>query len=395
MTQAEIDKALNAAPWRVGKLFVSPWIGLTDLAVTSESQDDGDERRSSNLLRASGGAGLRAYLPLGRRATVAGHVLPEYTWFEGDSDRGRLNGRFGLGVFANFGGLLMELSAARHDQLEFFSREFEEQVSLRADTAKADFELGLRGSISLFLTGRLRELRSLEDSASFAALSQLDRDETSVGLGIRLRSQRGLVISLGAAEVDSELQNPLSSGKDSDGRHYSLEIDQTLERFDISLGLGLVDIEFGDGSTELEEIVGRFGLRRQLGERVAVDVFTRRHPTLALAEQTPYFLEEASGLGVSARLGARVTARLFAESGTNDYVGESEQVVRSDDFDSYGLSLMFNVWRLTFSLTARTTEYDSNVPGLDRELDTIVGGVSLGLGGDGIFSLGRGASGWV
>ena len=60
--QERLEQSMEAARWRVGRLFADPWIGLTDVSVLSASEDDNGVESDRDRLRVSGGAGIRAYV---------------------------------------------------------------------------------------------------------------------------------------------------------------------------------------------------------------------------------------------------------------------------------------------------------------------------------------------
>ncbi|REJ86239.1 MAG: hypothetical protein DWQ36_09785 [Acidobacteria bacterium] len=387
--QEAFDEAMDGALWRGGRWFADPWIGIRSIGYSEGftlDQGDGEGQRGDTGVQASGGAGLRIYRPIGGRGTWATHVLPEYTWFE-RGDRSRFNGRFGTGVFANLGGLLLQATATRQDELEFFSRQIEDQISQRRDELSLAAELGLFGALSLHLQGAVREIESLEDGESFDFLRQLDREETSITAGFRLRSSDGLMFGFGAGVVQTDIVPSATLGlgvdRSSDGSLIYGELSRPSDSFDLRANAQLLRLDFDAGPTplELDEVTGQLGLSRRLGGRFALDAYYRRTAGLGLGADLAYFLDSSVGLGASTPLGSVGALRAFVETGNNDYRNFlADSAEREDDYTAYGVAL--NLRHRTgvgVYLEGRETDYDSNLPGFDRKVTTVRGGLNLGL----------------
>ena len=83
-----LTKAMQQARWNWGGLHVAPWIGLRDVTY----QERGTADSTAGELTATGGAGLKGYLPLGAHGMLALHALPEYAWWQKQSDRNTVVG---------------------------------------------------------------------------------------------------------------------------------------------------------------------------------------------------------------------------------------------------------------------------------------------------------------
>jgi hypothetical protein len=392
--QEAFDQAMNDALWRGGRWFADPWIGIRSLGYSTgiAFDSDGETGEGDTGLQASGGAGVRIYRPIGSRGTWATHALPEYTWFE-NGGRSRVNGRFGTGLFANLGGFLVQATARREDQLDFFSRQVEDQISQRHDEFTLSGELGLVGSVSLHVQGQLREYQSLEDQSRFDSLRQLDREETSATAGLRFRSSENLMLGFGAGVVETQIAPqalPFGLDRSSDGNLIYVELSRPSDSFNLQANIQLLQLDFTAGPTplELDEVTGQVGLNRRLSGRFAIDAYVRRTVGLALGGDFAYFLDDSVGVGMSSPLGAVGAVRIYGETGTNDYRGFADSLFqRQDDYVSYGLS--FQVRHRSgvgLYLDGRVTDYDSNIDSFDRDITTVRGGLNIGLN----FGLQRG-----
>ncbi len=399
--QERLEQSMETARWRVGRLFADPWIGLTDLSIVSSSEDDDGVVTDRDRLRVSGGAGIRAYVPVGSRSTWAVHVLPEYSWVEGDSDRSRLNGRYGTGLFANLGGALVQATVTRRDTLEFFSQELERQTNRREDQAKLAFEVALRGAFSIFLEGSFAEHRSLEDEDStFDITRGLDRDVVTYGGGVRLESERGLRLGLGLEIHDVESADEVVLDRSSDGETVFVAADYRRDSFDLTLRLGHTSLDFENPLISgLSEVTGNLGFRRRLSERVAFDVFARSSPALSLT--SAYSIDESFGAGLQFRVSNHLAARVFYQLGENrfedfaDPAGTIPAISRVDESDTYGVALTVQTRWVNLKLSGRRSEYDSSLPGLDRDNTIVQGGLSVGSSVLlGFFSLGSEGGAW-
>ncbi|HEY4590640.1 MAG TPA: hypothetical protein VII86_15545, partial [Thermoanaerobaculia bacterium] len=93
--QQELEHQVETARYHLGPVRVAPWATLRDIAyVRSLFTSSGVEQPAD--VTATVGAGFRAYLPNGAKATWIAQVLPEYVWWQKEVERRQLNGRYFL-----------------------------------------------------------------------------------------------------------------------------------------------------------------------------------------------------------------------------------------------------------------------------------------------------------
>ena len=71
----QLDRAIKAAPWKLGKVYFRPWTALRDAGY----YDNLGGLQGESDFRITVGAGLRSYLPLGDGLTAAAHALQSMT----------------------------------------------------------------------------------------------------------------------------------------------------------------------------------------------------------------------------------------------------------------------------------------------------------------------------
>lgn len=377
-----LDKALKDAKWWVGRWYVSPWLGLRDIAVV-DGGDDAGERE----LSVSAGIGLRFFRPVGAEWTFAAHLLPEYVWQETESQR-RLNGRYGAGLFGNLGRLGVEATVTRQELAQVFSRQFEDQVNLRQDRAQLALALDLGGGFGLRGVGSLRRFAALATGEGVPIdLGTLDREETVLRSLLEYRSALGLTVGVGVEAVEVAFEQPDSPLSNS-GTSPVIELSLQGKRLRVEADLALRELEFDDPGRPMayDDVTGRAQLTWKLIPPLELELFGRRELVYSFDSTWAYFEDTATGVGARFSVGRRLGARLFAERGENPYFTLDPLVpVRLDDFDAFGGELRIEFGRATLVLRGTRTEYRSSLPQFDRSTTVLGAGLALGRKGAGTW----------
>ncbi len=404
VTRDGMETALSEARWNLGAIRIEPWIGLRNVSWSENPSARPDAASGAAAdtegdLSASGGAGLRAYLPTGHSVFWAAHVLPEYTWWRDQDERSRLNGRYGLGMFAFFNRLTLQLTGQRQDQQSVVSAEVPAEVNNRRDELALAAETRLGFATSFFAeVSATRTRNSLEDEDALigTSLRSLDRDENSVRTGLRYRPRERFTLGVGYEWTETDSQDPAegAGGRARDlsntGTAPIVELRYTGPTFWASGSAAFRSIEAEGGSelrdTDTETYALGLGLT---GNRLSPAVYARKTLSLALSEEYSHFTNESVGASLGLGLGRRVRLRAYGEVGEAEFRPRLDGTpVRTDDLTAYGAELTFNLGRgLNAHVGGSRTEFDSNLPGEDRTLDVVRAGITLGLGG--------GESGWV
>ena len=367
--------SLEQARWRLGVFRFEPWIGVREASFVTSSETDEED------FTATFGAGLRGYLKTGRRLVWAAHAMPEYVWWESDSDKQSLNGRFGLGLFAFFNRLGLEMSVRRIEDQRFFSSEVQELTTLRTDRARLNVELELAEQFFLAANFALGEVVGEEEDSLFQSL---DRETESIRLGIRYRSPRDWWASVGVEDVEEDFADtarPLSHT----GQASVFGLGYESDRFRLAASLERRDLEASEGSSFVDQDITTGIVETLWGLHRSVDLFVygRRQLGFSVQETNASILSERLGLRFDVQLrGSRLD--LVAEVGEDDYQPvEGESTERLDEVTSFGATLYFKV-RQAFivKLGFNHTEYDSNLEmgpaNFDRDVTEWTATIELG-----------------
>ncbi len=381
-TEDLLERSMKEARWRLGRVFLHPWLGLRNIAFVDPVIDrDGNEVSD---FTASIGAGIRAYAPIGRELTLAVHALPEYVWWQDLSERRRINGRYGTGLFGNFGRTGLEITATRQEDSRYVSREIEERINTRDEEGTLALEVDVGRGVSIFGEGSVRRLRFVDDTEQEAllGLGSLERDEEILRAGVKVPLPRGLTLGLGleSSEVDFT---------DNDDRSHSgtspiLHLDYDGSRFFLAIRLAFRDLEADPGSrfVAYDDPTGNLRYSWKLSSNTEIQLSGDRNLIYSSDDRWAYFEDTGFGLAVRTALTSQMSLRMFAEQGDNSYVSfVPASPARNDDHVAFGGQLEIGLGRVTLTIGASTTDYDSNLPGFDRSTTTILSGLTLGSRG--------------
>lgn len=382
-----LERALETARWDLGPVRVDPWFGITDAGL---QEDSGDARGSEAT--ATVGAGFRAYLPTGPKVLWAAHVLPEYVWRDGDSERSRLNGRYGVGLFAFGNRIGVEASARRRDTQDLFSSETLERTNFRTDRLNLRTEVALGRVLSLFVEGLRLETRFLDEGdpeAGARVFSFLDRDETILRTGLRQTFSNGLAVTVGAEHSDVDFAEPefIASPFDALDRSHSgtapvVELSFFGNRLEAAADVAYRSLDGEPGFVPYDDLTGQAQLAFDLGWRIRTTLYGSRNLVYALERGYSYFEEDRLGLAVGVRLHRRLFATVFTEDGDATFARQAPSIpIRLDTLTRTGGELALSLpadSRFVIGLTE--VETDSNLPGEDREFTFLSFGLRISTG---------------
>lgn len=377
-SKATLDDHIEDAPWRLGGVRVTPWLGLRH-ASSVVGTNIGDGSAENDDVTITAGAGLRAYLRSGPKVVWAAHLLPEYTYWADDPSRRRVNGRYGAGFFGYFNRLEVEVSHRLLEQQDFFSSEVQRLTPSRTENSRALFNLRLSARIWLNGGGERVRVTNLEDGSD-TLFSQLDRTEDAVRAGLEYRGPTGWRLRLAGEDRSVEFQ--------SDARPLSNATTSLLlgggflgNRFAFDLEIEEQQIEPDPGSLvpERDETLGAVRTVWKLSERGSALLYLQRTSSYALSTQASYFVSQRLGVVWQGQLGRAVTLTLFGETGEDDFRGVAgEGLGRSDDVVSLGTQLQLTLaQRARLRLDVRHNDYSSSQPGVDRDATVLGIGIDI------------------
>ncbi len=379
-TQEVIDRGVKEARWKLGRLYLEPWIGLDDLSyVDNVTSETGEEKVSD--VTATAGLGLRAYLPFSK-LTLAAHALPEYVWWRDLSERRRWNGRYGVGLFGAFGPTTLEISARRDDDASFLSREVEEKVNTRDEVGEVALEVDVGRGISVFGGASVRSTSFDADQEDLiVGLERLERDEELLQAGVKLRLSEEWVLGVGVES--STVDFVQSADRSNSGTSPILTIEHGRENLSFAVQLAYRDLEAEDGGrfVPYNDVTGRLRLTWRSSNRLEVELYGDRNLVYSTTDDWAYFEDTGIGAALRLALSSRMNVRLFAEDGSADYAGfDASAPGRTDDYQAYGGHFEIRLGRVKVLVGGSQTDYDSNLSGFDRKVTVIRSGLRFGLG---------------
>ena len=386
--EEDLEIAIEEARWKAGPVRIEPWIGLRNAAYIDNifTSVEGEEEADFTL---TAGAGLRFFLPIGDDTVLTMHALPEYVYWQDLEARRRLNGRYGAGLFGFYNRLSTELTATVKEEQRVVTPEFQQYTNIGEDQVSTKLNLQLVRSLYVFAEGHYTEYQHLLDEQGsdrdprVAALTGLDREEEAIRGGLQIKLGDNTALAAGVEHESIEFQQ---SGFDRSGSGTSPFVTMSYEGPVLEAELEVVDRELEpDGPTSIfvpfSDTTGhaRVGLSEE--RRVGVDIYGRRELIYALEQQWAWFIDQSVGAALRFSLGERSTLSFFGELGDHEYesfdplLGDD----RVDDVTSFGFQLSYKLSeRLTLSLVGSETEYDSNLPLLDRKVSYLGFAVELG-----------------
>ena len=370
----EFQLKLEKAPWKLGRFRVSPWLGLQDVSLVESLGNRGQTTGEDFTVTA--GAGLRGYVPAGRKVIWAAHALPEYVWWEDNEAKRDLNGRYGLGLFVFFNRMTLELSQRRIDGQGFFSSEIQALNSSRQDVSTFNVDVELSPYVSLFAVASRQAYRNKETETEI--FSALDREVESGMIGLRYENPRGWEIELSHVDRSSDFDlraRALSNSGTATTATIGLQRPATGFRLRVTANdrEAAEDSDFGS----FTETTGAFDTLWKPSPRFAVLGYARRELSYAVVTDYAQIVTERQGVSFNFSLGEAVVG-LYSETGEDDFKAVSLLAPRRlDDVTAYGAVLLVELKGLSLSVRASQTEYDSNLDGFDREVTSLNFGIKL------------------
>lgn len=380
----ELERQIAAARYHLGPVRVAPWLALRDVAYVRGLFSSG-QPLLPNDLTATAGAGFRAYLRNGPKATWLAQVLPEYVWWQKQTQRRQLNGRYLLGFSGYFNHLTLEAQAGRQQQQQIVTPEVPVPVSSRDDGGELLAELRLSRAFSLFAATSINRTNNLVDDLRdplTGALRLLDRDDQAERLGVRWRPERRWTVGVAGERTESDFLHQGALDRSNTGtaplvearfrgNHLGLEAEVADRSLTARRGADLVPFHGVTGNVAVT--VG--------GEqtRATATLYTNRALVYSLSPLYSYFTDQRLGASLTVGFGQRTRGRVFAEGGRNDYTAFSAATPhRQEDVSSYGGSLLFELRpSLRLGIEGLRSHFSSNLPGESRTYTSVGATISL------------------
>lgn len=380
-TQEELERQMEEARWRFGGVRVAPWFGLQNVSY-EDNAFAGTEEGISDV-RATAGAGAAAYLPTGPDVVWVAEGGVSYFWWSDITERRQVGGRAGLGLFADFNHLGVEIRGGRRRNQELRTSEVPQETLAETDFALANLTLRLGSKVDLFAGGSVLSFEDLSDEVDDprgADLSGLDRDETILNAGVGWSPTDKVRLAVGVEESTVEFA-PGAVDQSNEGTAPTLQLHLEGNRIEVRAGIARRSLEPRDGSEfePFDQETGSIDCEIELSGDLRAHLYGHRSLVYSVLEGFDSFTADRYGLRLTVPVG-RIGVTAFFEGGENDYRPVSGSPPRNDEVTSYGISSSLELRDfLRLTLGASETDYDSNLPGFDRTVGSVRAGLALAV----------------
>ena len=378
-----LEREVERARYHLGPVRVAPWASLHDIAFIRSLLSDG--QRPPSDVNATVGAGFRAYLRNGRKVTWTGQVLPEYVWWNQQSERRQLNGRYLLGFYGYFNRLTLEVRAGREQQQQVVTPEVPVPVSVRSEAGEILAELEVSKAIFAFAAASLTQQHNLvqdEPDPRTGELVLLDREERITRGGLRWRPSRRWSVALGAERSEVDFDRGALDRSNS-GTSPVAEVSYLGRRlgFQVNAAARSLAARRGSDFVPYDKVTGKAAITLEPAGRLSGSLYASHDLVYSLFSSYAYLDDERVGVSAALGLGRRLQSRFFFERGTDTYTAfEAGTPRRQDDVTSYGASLKVTLTeRLSLSLQGLRSEFVADTPGGDRSYTSV--GTTINFGG--------------
>jgi hypothetical protein len=374
--QDQLKRELAEARYHLGPVRIAPWASVHDVAYVQSLLSTGGARQPNDVT-ATVGAGFRAFLHDGPKATWVAQVLPEYVWWQRQTERRQLDGRYLLGFYGYFNHLTVEARAGREQQQQLVTPEVPVPVSFRRDGGELLLELQLSGAFSAFSALSFNRQDNLVEQLPdplTSDLRRLDRDENVERVGLRWRPDRQWTVGLGAEHSDVTFAH---GGLDLSNQGTAPVAEVRFQGNRLGFQLDAADRSLsgvsGSNFVPFHKLTGNTSFTLGSTERLATTVYANRNLVYSLAEGSSYFVDERVGTAVNAGFGQHATGRVFVEGGHEQYTGFASGPPQPRvSVLSYGAGLTFGLRQgLTLGLQGLRSQFDSSLPGGDRTYTSV------------------------
>lgn len=388
--QEELEREIDAADHHLGAVRIAPWAALRDAAYVKSFFSTAGE--TPDDFTATAGAGFRAYLRNGPKATWRAQVLPQLVWWAKQAERRQLNGRYTLGFHGFFNRLTLEVQGGREQQQQIVTPEVPVLTSARRDGGEVLAEVEVSRALFAFTAASLTRLDNVVGEAGdprVDQLSLLDREDRSARVGLRWRPRQRWMAALGAERSQTDFETGASGALDHSNAGTApvaeVRFNGRRLRFGVDLAARSLRARQGAAFVPYDKVTGSAAVTLRSANRLSGTLYGSRNLLYSLSPEYAYLTDQRLGLAFDVELGARTHAHLFVEGGDNAYTAfQALAPRRQEDAFSYGASATFQLARrVSLGLRALHSEFDSNLPGGDRSYSAV--GTTLNLLG----SLGR------
>ncbi len=381
-----LEKAVEEARWHAGPLRFDPALWISDLSWVDRPADDLNGAESDLTARA--GAGLRAYLPVGSKTTVAAYALPEYVWWKERVAERRVNQRFGLGTFTYFNRLAIAITAERNEDFDYATGEVLQRYTSRTEKIAADVEVPILRRLTIFAHGEDSAVRSLVDSLDeplFASFfDDLDRDDLAYRGGLRYYPRETLRLGAGVGHSETDFAaDALDRSNSGDFWYVEAGYERPKLLIDVVYQASELVAQDDSGFSGFDGSTGGARIEWMPREKFSARLYGGRQLAYSLlVTDAAAYVDQLIGAGVDFAIGWRMRLDLFGEAGSHPYQG-GDSGDRVDDLASYGVDLKIELpWSLNLQVGYReskiTPPASSGLPG--QRVSQVIANLGFGFG---------------
>jgi hypothetical protein len=379
-TKDALALAMQDAPWTLGTLRIAPWIGLQDLTYYNDVDVSTPGNQSD--YSATVGAGLTVFQPFSPRFTLVLQALPQYEWWKNQKARRLWNGRYGLGVFGYFNRLSVEVAGDKVRQQEYVNDEYEVPVNVEGDKARTIVQIDIFRRLAVYGSGEVVHWRYRNQDLPGLGydLTDLDRNETTTGGGLRYEFREGMAIKVGYQRTRTSFLSPAYDRSNSGGAPtMGLELQGAHLGLNGSAMRYSLDPTAGSQFTRFSGVLGDGRLSWKIREGLTWSLYGGRKLSYGFGSGSTYGLDSRTGLSLQTELGWRGTMLVYVERGRDEFASAESESGTRRDATAYGVTTSFHVGRLgTLSVGFSREEYSG--AGVNATYSRVQGGLSFGGG---------------
>lgn len=378
----KIRQDMSRARFRLGPLRLIPVLRLSNLGYTNNATGSAETEAKPDYT-ASVQAGMAFVFPIGHDVFLFGEEAPGYYWYAHQVDLRHFGGRYNGSAAAFLNRLTLVANAGYQRVTSLYSSELLQPVDQETRDARLALELEIFERLALLASGDGAISRNHGGNAGDSGFQTLDNDKLAARGGIRYRFRGRLDVS---AQVEKTRQTFRYEApqRDNQTTAYLLGLGYDRPKMYINASAGYRQGEAFNGSSypTYHGVTGGGFVSYLPNRRLELNLGGSRNLVNSLFAGNPYYVETLGHAGFGVQIGHRMTIGPFGELSTLDYpladpIDETG-TRRRDRGVTVGGNFGLQLFRSTgLTVRAARTRFTSNVPGFDRTVLSVTGGLSL------------------
>ena len=369
--------------YHLGPIRLFPFLQVDNAGYNNNVFGTADNKVGDATADISGGA--RLLVPAGSKVFLRGLAAPEYIWYHRLEEGREFGGNYEAQLLGLFNHLRFDAAGRYSRTSSLLNSETLRTVLSRTRTARGGAEIDVAGPVSLFGEGEAAEYRftaspkppqPLEDPAI------LDRREDQVRGGVRIHAAEETSFSLAAEVVRTRFDDPVQGGDNrSEAALLGVRIDRP--RWYVNVSGGYRESRPIDASRfrDLNTATGSYFASFLVKSSIEIFVVGFRGAEYSVTTDNPYYVATTNGGGVNLQFSPRFSVRLYGDYAENAYPVPSAAeggIRRKDTIGTFGGGFQLALGRrLGLGVFGTEYRYDSNVPGVARDIFRVTAGISF------------------